>query len=304
MKHIVVFGIFVADLCFFSNNIPLKGQTILGTKHIVGPGGKGSNQAIAAARAGGKVNFITKIGNDSNGNMALSLYKESGVNIESVIVDESLSTGVAGIMINETNGDNAINVIPGAAGHLSEKDIDDQNESFNKSEIFLTQLETPVEVTLYAIKKAKKLGCVTILNPAPAITLNKDIFEYLDFFTPNETEAGFYLKKDLNSTKDIESAGEEFLKMGIKNVIITLGDKGSYFANNDQKFFVDSFKLKSNVIDTTGAGDAYNGALCVALANNMNHKDSIEFATKVAGISTTKIGAANSMPTLKEIENY
>ena len=139
MKSICVFGVFVADLCFVGDTIPSKGQTILGKKHIIGPGGKGSNQAIASARLGGDVNFITKVGKDENANMALSLYKEVGINTNSIIQDHSNLTGVAGIMINEKTGDNAINIIPGAAGTLTNKDIENNSKFIEDSEIFLTQ---------------------------------------------------------------------------------------------------------------------------------------------------------------------
>jgi len=304
MNQISVLGIFVADLCFFSNDIPIRGQTILGTKHTIGPGGKGSNQAVAAARSGGNVNFITKIGDDAYGEIALSLYRESGVSLDSIIIDSNLSTGVAGIFIDETTGDNIINVVPEAADKLQPKDIDNHLEILRNSKVFLTQLETPMETTLYSLEKAKQLGCLTMLNPAPAAELQEGIFKSIDFFTPNETEAGFYLNTSLDSKNDIELAGKEFLNKGVKNIIITLGDQGSYFANNDESFFLEPLTLKSKVIDTTGAGDAFNGALSVALANNFNYKDSLMFATKVAGISTTRLGAANSIPTKKEIDNY
>ena len=304
MSQISILGIFVADLCFFSNDIPIRGQTILGTKHTIGPGGKGSNQAVAAARSGGNVNFITRIGKDSYGDMALSLYKESGVSLDSIIIDSNSSTGVAGIFIDETTGDNIINVVPGAAEKLQPKDIDEYSNNFKNSKIFLTQLETPIETTLYGLQKAKQFGCLTILNPAPAAELPEDIFQNIDFFTPNETEAGFYLNENLTTNKDIEAAGKEFLNKGVKNIIITLGSKGSYFVNKEESFFHEPLELQSEVIDTTGAGDAFNGALGAALANNLSYRDSLMFATKVAGISTTRLGAANSMPTLKEIDSY
>ena len=164
MSSICIFGVFVADLCFFGKSIPARGETILGSKHIVGPGGKGSNQAIAAARLNGKVNFITKLGKDSNATMALDLYSQSGVNIDGVIQDPNLSTGVAAIMIDE-NGHNAINIVSGAAGHLEKEDINKNLEIIKKSKIFLTQLETPQGTTMYALQKAKEEGCITILNP-------------------------------------------------------------------------------------------------------------------------------------------
>tara|TARA_B100002052_G_scaffold3756_1_gene3340 strand:- start:761 stop:1675 length:915 start_codon:yes stop_codon:yes gene_type:complete len=304
MKSICIFGIFVADLCFIGNSIPEKGQTILGNNHIVGPGGKGSNQAIASGRLGGKVNFITKIGKDQNADIALSLYKEVGINTDSIIQDDNNLTGVAGIMVNEKTGENAINVVPGAAGTLVKKDIDDNFKFIEKSEIFMTQLETPYEVTSYALNKAKETGSITIFNPAPASDITEDDFKSIDYFTPNETEASFYLNEKVESESEIERAAKAFLDKGVKNVIITLGSKGVYFANSDESYFVDAFKLKSEVVDTTGAGDAFNGAFAYALSINQNNRDAIVFSNKVAGISTTKSGAANSIPTISEVENY
>ena len=304
MKTISVLGVFVADLCFIANAIPEKGQTILGSQHIVGPGGKGSNQAIAAAKLNGEVNFITKIGKDKNGEMALTIYNELGMNTASIIQDEKHSTGVAGIMVNEKTGDNAINIVPGAAGTLISDDIDRNLNFIEKAQIFLTQLETPYDVTRYALKKAKEKGLVTILNPAPACEIEDDDFQLIDFFTPNETEAEFYLNKKIETEKDIKSASEQFLKKGIKNVVMTLGEKGCYFANGKENFFINAFKLKEPVLDTTGAGDAFNGALAVGLSKDLDLEEALKFANKVAAISTTKQGAAASMPSLEDLNNY
>ena len=303
MKSICIFGVFVADLCFVGSKIPIKGQTILGEKHIVGPGGKGSNQAIAAARLNGDISFITKMGKDSHSEMAFDLYKEAGVKTHSIIQDEKLFTGVAGIMIDE-NGNNAINIISGAAEHLVNSDVDNQIETIKNSEIFLTQMETPDETTIYALKKAKENGCTTILNPAPARKIDEENFKLIDFFTPNETEAEFYLNKKIKTESDIKNAGQELLKKGVKNVIITLGEKGVYFANKEENFFLNAFELKEPVLDTTGAGDAFNGALTVSLASNLDIKEALIFANKIAGISTTKLGAAASMPFTKDLVNY
>ncbi len=228
MKSISILGVFVADLCFIGDKIPSKGQTILGKKHLVGPGGKGSNQAIAAARLNGEVSFITKVGKDSHSEMALNLYKKAGVKTHSIIQDEKLFTGVAGIMIDK-DGNNAINVVSGAAEHLVTEDIDNKIETIKNSQIFLTQMETPDEITIYALKKAKKHKCITILNPAPAHKIDEDNFKLIDFFTPNETEAEFYLNKNIKTDADIKNAASEFLKKGIKNVIITLGRKRYIF---------------------------------------------------------------------------
>ena len=303
MKSISILGVFVADLCFIGDKIPIKGQTILGKKHVVGPGGKGSNQAIAASRLNGEVSFITKVGKDSHSEMAFNLYKEAGVKTHSIIQDKNLFTGVAGIMIDK-DGNNAINIVSGAAEHLVSEDIDNKIETIKNSEIFLTQMETPDEVTIYALKKAKEHKCITILNPAPARKIVEENFKLIDFFTPNETEAEFYLNKKIKTEIDIKDAGNELLKRGVKNVIITLGEKGVYFANNEENFFINAFNLKQPVLDTTGAGDAFNGALSVGLANNLKIKEALTFANKIAGISTTKLGAAASMPFKKDLVNY
>ena len=303
MQPICIFGVFVADLCFYAEKIPIKGETVLGNKHLVGPGGKGSNQAIAAARLEGKVNFITKMGEDSHADMAFKIYKEAGVITNSITKDKNLSTGVAGIMI-DNNGSNAINIVPGAAAHLDNKDIDKNLEILKKSKIFLTQMETPDEVTIYSLKKAKQNNCLTILNPAPARKIDEENFSLLDFFTPNETEAEFYLKNKISTNEDVKIAAREFLKRGVKNIIITMGERGIYFANEKEEYFIDALQLKDQVIDTTGAGDAFNGAFAVGLANDLKFKDALIFANKAAGISTTRAGAASSMPTLKEVNNY
>ena len=155
---------------------------------------------------------------------------------------------------------------------------------------------------MYALKLAKKNGCTTILNPAPATNLPDDCFQNVDFFTPNETEVGFFINQSIESEKDCQSAAKVFLDKGIKNILITLGEKGCFFKNNEEEFLIPAKKLSVPVVDTTGAGDAFNGAFSVALSKNRNYKEAIEFASLVAGISVTREGAANSMPTIEEIE--
>jgi ribokinase len=299
---ICVFGIFVADICFFADSIPVAGQTILGDKYLIGPGGKGSNQAIAAARAGGEVSFISKVGSDNYADLAISLYKDSGINYDGLEIDENESTGSAGILINRKTGENAINVVPGAAGTIGKNLIDKNLSIIKDSTIFLTQLETPKDVTLYALKEAKSQNCITILNPAPSSEIPDDYFQYIDFFTPNETEASFYFNKPVKNEDDCKVAGKYFLEKGVKNILITLGERGCYFKNKDEEFLMPASQLNKPVVDTTGAGDAFNGALSVALSQNKTYKQSIEFANLVAGISVTREGAANSMPMKKEIE--
>ena len=302
MSSISILGIYVADLVFFGNKIPIEGETILGNNFVIGPGGKGSNQAVAAAKAGVKTYFISKIGDDQFGEMATKIYDEAKVDYSNVIISREHSTGAAAIMVNEESGANAINVFPGAAAAITNADIDKAENIIKDSKIFLTQLEAPKETVLYAIKKAHSLGVKTVLNPAPAAEIDKSVFPFIDYFTPNETEASFYVGHAVNSNDDASRAASKLLDMGIKNVIITLGEKGAYFANANETFSSPIANLSNPVVDTTGAGDAFNAGFAVALTENKSIKDAISFASATAGLSTTKIGTANSMPNRDEID--
>jgi len=304
MKSISILGIFVADLAFFGNSIPEIGETVLGEKYVIGPGGKGSNQAVAAAKAGAKTYFISKIGEDQFGKMAIKLYDKVGVDYSHVVITNDHATGAAGILVNQQSGINAINVVSGASGTLTSHDIDNASEIIKKSNIFMTQLEVSKEVVFYALKIAHQNNVPVILNPAPADTINKEIFPLIDYFTPNETEASFYVDYKVKNEEDAKKASEELLKLGIKNIIITLGEKGAFFANDKESFHVPVINLNTAVVDTTGAGDAFNAGFAVALTEGFNNKDAIRFANATAGLSTTKLGTANSMPLRSEIEKY
>jgi len=299
---ISILGIYVADLVFFGKKIPVEGETILGNNFVIGPGGKGSNQAVAAAKAGVKTYFISKIGDDQFGEMAIKIYDEANVDYSNVIISKEHSTGAAAIMVNEKSGANAINVFPGAAGAITNVDIDKAEEAIKNSKIFLTQLEAPKDTVFYAIKKTKELGVQTILNPAPAAEIDKSIFPFVDYFTPNETEASFYVNHPVETHEDASKAASALLDLGIKNVIITLGEKGVYFANANETFSAPIANLSNPVVDTTGAGDAFNAGFAVSLIENQNIKDAISFASATAGLSTTRIGTANSMPSREEID--
>jgi ribokinase len=301
---ISILGIYVADLVFFGKKIPVEGETILGNNFVIGPGGKGSNQAVAAAKAGVKTYFISKIGDDQFGSMARKIYEEAGVDYSKVIISSEHSTGAAGIFVDQQSGKNAINVVAGAAGALTTDDIDQAADVIKNSQVFLTQLEAPKEVVFYALKIAKENNVTTVLNPAPATLIDKEIFPLIDYFTPNETEAGFYVNHKVEDEEDAKKASDKLLQLGIKNIIITLGEKGAFFANDRENFHVPVVDLNNPVLDTTGAGDAFNGGFAVALTENekYNIKDAIKFASAPAGLSTTKIGTANSMPSRDEID--
>ena len=299
MSDISVLGIFVADISFSGPKIPSVGETILGNKYNVGPGGKGCNQAIAIARLGGKVNFISKIGKDSYGELALNTLKKNNINIENIIQDEKLQTGVAGILVDKNSGKNAINVIVGAPSSLKVSEIEKQINLIKSSKIFLTQLEVPKDVTLHCLKTAKENGCITILNPAPASEITKEFFSKIDYFTPNETEAEFYTGIKITNEKEAKQAAEKLLNLGIKKVIITLGEKGLFYTDGKEEIYLKASSVKA--IDTTGAGDAFNGGLAFGLSKDKPINECLELANKVAGISTTKLGAGDAMPFLKDI---
>jgi len=299
MSDISVLGIFVADISFSGSKIPAVGETILGDKYNVGPGGKGCNQAVAIARLGAKVNFISKIGKDSYGELALETLKKNNINTESVIQDEKLQTGVAGILVDKNSGKNAINVIVGAPSTLKINEINKHINIIKSSKIFLTQLEVPKDVTLHCLKTAKENGCLTILNPAPASEITKEFYSNIDYFTPNETEAEFYTGIKITNEKEAKQASDKLINLGIKKVIITLGEKGLFYSDGNEEIYLTANSVKA--IDTTGAGDAFNGGLAFGLLKEKPIKECLEFANKVAGLSTTKLGAGDAMPFLKEI---
>ena len=299
MSDISVLGIFVADISFSGPKIPSVGETILGNKYNVGPGGKGCNQAIAIARLGGKVNFISKIGKDSYGELALNTLKKNNINIENIIQDEKLQTGVAGILIDKNSGKNAINVIVGAPSSLKVSEIEKQINLIKSSKIFLTQLEVPKDVTLHCLKIAKENGCITILNPAPASEISNEFYNHIDYFTPNETEAEFYTGIKITNEQEAKQAAEKLLNLGIKKVIITLGEKGLFYTDGKEEIYLKASPVKA--IDTTGAGDAFNGGLAFGLSKDKPINECLELANKVAGVSTTKLGAGDAMPFLKDI---
>ena len=299
MSDISVLGIFVADISFSGTKIPAIGETILGDKYNIGPGGKGCNQAIAIARLGGRVDFISKIGKDAYGELALNTLKKNEIKTENIIQDANLQTGVAGILVDKKSGKNAINVIVGAPTTLKINEISKQINIIKDSKIFLTQLEVPKDVTLHCLKIAKENGCITILNPAPASEITKEFYSNIDYFTPNETEAEFYTGVKITSEKEAKLAAHKLISFGIKKVIITLGEKGLFYADGQDEIYLKANSVKT--VDTTGAGDAFNGGLAFGLSKGKSIKECLELANKVAGISTTKLGAGDAMPYLADI---
>ena len=299
MSEVTVLGIFVADLSFSANKIPTIGETILGDKYNIGPGGKGCNQAIALARLGCNVNFISKIGDDDYGKLALNSLEQNKIDTSNIIISKEHQTGVAGIHVDSNTGQNAITVVRGAPASFTIDDID--INIIKKSKIFLTQLEIPIDVTLHCLKVAKESGLINILNPAPACKLDKEFFSLADYFTPNEAEAEFYTGVKINNETDAKESAKKLLNFGLKKVIITLGEKGLFYSDGKEEIYMQALPIKTKVEDTTGAGDAFNGGLAYALSQNKNIKDCLKIANQVAGLSTLKLGAGNSMPKLSDL---
>ena len=299
-KDIVILGVFVADTAYRASRQPKIGETIIGNEFSLGPGGKGSNQAVAAALAGGSVHFISRLGKDDFANMALSLWEKSGITPHVTQYSDSY-TGAAYIFIEDTTGNNAIIVSPGAAANIDEDDINANKELIQGSRVFMTQLEQSLDAAGTALSFAKKGGAITILNPAPAQPLEENILKLCDFVTPNEIEAEQITGIPVKSINDAEIAAEKLLDKGANAAVITLGKQGALFKDNKQVIHQKSYEV-GPVVETTGAGDAFNGGLAVALAEEMPIAKALRFACATASISVTRKGTAPSMPKRHEID--
>ena len=300
MKPIVILGIFVADTAYRAERQPKMGETILGKSFVLGPGGKGSNQAVAAAMAGGRVHFITRLGDDAFAEIAQATWAKAGV-IPEVTVDTESYTGAAYIFIEEATGNNAIIVSPGAAGRVSTGDVDKNRALIESAAIFVTQLEQPIPAAHHALQIARAAGVTTILNPAPAAHLSDEILALCDYITPNETEAEALTGLAVTTLPEAEAAADALLAKGVGRVIITLGSNGALYRDRTQSVHVPVMSA-GPVVETTGAGDAFNGGFAVALSEGQNVVDAIRFGCATAGISVTRPGTAPSMPARAEID--
>ena len=298
---VVVLGVFVADTAYRAQRQPRMGETILGQSFALGPGGKGSNQSVAAGMAGASVGFITKLGKDPFADMALATWKKAGVtSLATQHADDY--TGAAYIFVDENTGDNAIIVCPGAAATISRSDIDSHAEVIKHCKVLMTQLEQPIDAAEYALACARKAGATTILNPAPAVELPTSMIALCDFVTPNEIEAETITGITVNSPKDAVAAAEALLAKGAGGAIITLGENGCLYHDGSNSVHVPAINA-GPVVETTGAGDAFNGGFAVAIAEGHSPLEAIRFGTATAAISVTRPGTAPSMPTRKEIES-
>jgi ribokinase len=297
-NNILIIGSSNTDMVIKTKKIPVPGETILGGTFLMNPGGKGANQAVAAARLGGKVTFITKCGIDLFGTQAIGLFMKEGIDTRYVVKDNELPSGVALITVDSA-GENSIVVAPGSNGNLLQNDIPSTLFERGKYGILLLQLEIPIGTVEYSAISATSNGAKVILNPAPAQKLSYNLLKQLWLITPNETETEILTGISVHDLSSAEKAASWLLQKGVKNVIITMGSAGAYLKSDSFKGMVPGFKVKA--VDTTAAGDVFNGAMAVALSEERNLKEAVEFANKAASISVTRMGAQASAPYRNEI---
>ncbi len=300
MGQIAILGVFVADTAYRAERMPRMGETILGNGFALGPGGKGSNQAVAAARAGGEVRFVSKLGRDAFAEMAFSVWADAGV-VPAVARDGNGYTGAAYIFLEESTGDNAIIVCPGAGGTISPADVEAERDTISGADVFATQLEQPMDAARRALEIAREGGAMTILDPAPAATIPEEMFALCDWVTPNETEAEQITGIPVASLDDAARAGRAFMEKGAGAAAVTLGARGVMLTTNRGETHVPAFEA-GLVVETTGAGDAFNGAFAVGLAEGASAEEAARFGCACAALSVTRPGTAASMPARGEID--
>lgn len=300
---ITVVGSFVVDLMSRTPHMPVPGETVLGGPFKLGPGGKGSNQAVAAARQGSKVNMVTKLGKDEFAEIARKNFENESINYEYTPIDPTESTGAALIIVDDHTGENMIVVASGACLTLSRAEVEAAEELIAKSDVVMLQLETSKISVKTAVELAVKHGVKVIFNPAPFSDFPKEILSGVTFATPNETEAGFWAGIEVKDDASAVEAARRIHAEGVQNVIITLGKRGCLvYEGSGEHYFVDSFTVKA--VDTTGAGDAFNGGFAHAIAEGMSIKEAVRYASAVGALSVTKMGTAPAMPYKHEVEAF
>lgn len=302
MAKIIGPGSCNVDLTGYADHLPIGGETAVGDLIRTSPGGKGSNQMVAAHMSGGEALLIACIGDDALANCLHDFYNEKNFSKKYVKVLKGVNTGTAIIEIDKTDAQNRILIIRGANLALSEADVISAEADFADSDVVLTQLETGDEPIYAAAELAKKYNKPFILNPAPFRPLATELLEMVDYITPNETEAGYLTGIEINSVDDAKLAAKKLMEMGVKNVIITLGVNGAYYTDGKNEIRVPGIKVKA--VETTGAGDAFNGGFATALGEGMDVETALKFANCTAAISVTRLGAAESMPTRAEIDAF
>ena len=295
---VVVIGSSNTDMVIKCHHLPVPGETILGGNFFMNAGGKGANQAVAAARLNGNVTFIAKVGNDVFGTQAIELFNKENIKTEYIFVDDKNPSGVALITV-DANGENCIAVAQGANGNLSVDDLNTLSRVLEQAEIILAQLETPVATIEYAASIAVQKNIQFILNPAPACKLPDELLSKLSVITPNKKEAEMLTGVAIKDIDDAKQAAKILSAKGIKTIIITLGEAGALLYHNNQFNLIAGKKV--NAVDTTAAGDVFNGALAVALSEKKSFEEAIQFANTAAAISVTRLGAQASAPYRSEL---
>ena len=298
---IAVVGSSNMDLVVKSKRIPVTGETILGGDFIMVPGGKGANQAVAAAKLGAQVFFIAKLGDDIFGLQSLNNFKKEGVNTKYVLQTQEAPSGVALIMVDD-DGNNIIVVAPGANHKLSPEDVKAAESDIASSGALVAQLEVPIETIEFAAGLANKSNVPFILDPAPAQKLSAELLNMVDVLTPNETEARILTGVEVKDRKSAEVAAQKLLECGVKNVILTMGASGYLSVGKEGTEFVAARKVTA--ADSTAAGDAFTGSLAAGLAKGQTLSEAALFANDVAAVSVTRMGAQPSMPTIEEIDKF
>ncbi len=299
-RGVAILGIYVADLAFRAPHMPGVGQTIAGSGFAMGPGGKGSNQAVAAARAGAGVTFISTLGHDAFGDHALALWRGDGITPRVKQVNTH-PTGAAFIYLNEKNGDNAIIVVSGAASLIGVADVEAAADAIEQARVFVTQLEQPADAALRGLQIARAAGTITVFNPAPALSFDDAVYPLCDFITPNEHEAAILTGLPVTSVDEARAAGDVFLARGVGCALITLGSQGALLHSASESVLIAPFNA-GPVLETTGAGDAFNGGFAAALAEGAKPREAARFAAALAAISVTRAGTAPSMPQRADVD--
>lgn len=298
MKKIIVIGSSNVDMVVRTSHLPAPDETILGGEFFMNQGGKGANQAVAIKRLGGNLIFMAKLGNDVLGRQSVGYFKKEGIDTRYIAFDEDSASGVALISVDD-HAENSIVVASGANMLLNEQDVDKMLEEMCEGDILLMQLEIPLQTVEYAARKAFGKGVKVVLNPAPARSLPKELFRHLYMVTPNRIEAEMLTGIKIANDADVEKVAEEICAMGVKNVIITLGSKGCLIREEGVSYRIDAFKVEP--VDTTAAGDTFNGALCVGLSEGMDLKQAAVMASKASSIAVTRMGAQSSIPYREEL---
>jgi len=299
--HIVVVGSSNTDMIVQVDRIPRPGETVLGGAFSMAAGGKGANQAVAAARAGGRVTFIARVGDDLFGRTAVEGFQADGIDVRYVVRDTETASGVALILVG-ADGQNSIAVAPGANARLSADDVDLARDAIRSASILLCQLEVPRGTVAAAVRLAAEAGVPVLLNPAPAQMLDDEMLRSVEILTPNETEAAQLAGLDPADSNDPEEAARRLQARGVRTVMVTLGSVGVLVASREGIERVPGFDVRA--VDTTGAGDVFNGALAVALSQGRPTREAVRFASAAAAISVTRLGAQPSIPTRDEIEAF